>query len=120
MRLAQVLKLVGGLAVVTCLTTWLWTGRQWFTRWHDARLERADAAPMAGENELLESAGLTDGTDPLKGAALENRFALGLFPSGSSPGELISVASGVAFASVAFGVAYGMNRRLRSQKGVVP
>lgn len=85
-------SLWGGIArwvvIIACFATaaeayllWSATGRAGFTRYHDAaRAQREALARERSVGELFEGTGLEDKTGPME--RVENKFALGLLPSG--------------------------------------
>ncbi len=84
---------VGGLLVVaSSVLIWYATGAEGYTRWPDARLEQADALPVAGEADLLADVGFTDQSQEQNTPKIQSRFALGLVPGGVDPPHLLSVA----------------------------
>ncbi len=76
-------------AVVIAMTLLLWsaTGRAGFTMYHDAERAARDAEAAQGS---LEDLFADTGIEPLD--TIENRFALGLAPSGAGR-HLVSVAT---------------------------
>ena len=99
------------------LGAWIATGREGFTRWPDAKLAGADAAPSADENALLAEAGFNDDSGKTASAPdIQSRFAFGLVPSGGDPKHLVSVATAVALAAAASGATLVLRARRRKHE----
>lgn len=89
LRILWRLVVIACCAVVIAMTLLLWsaTGRAGYTIYHDA--DRADRDAKAAEGSL-EDLFADTGIEPIE--SIENRFALGLAPSGTGK-HLVSVAT---------------------------
>jgi len=107
------------------LVLWYATGAEGFTRWPNERLANADAAPVAGELDLLADVGFSDIGEDSTRPDIQSRFAFGLVPGGFDPAHLIAVATvagavlAASMATVAFGrcANYGA---AHSKEGLAP
>jgi len=116
----QRLQILWRLAVIACcaviivMTLLLWsaTGRAGFTKYHDAERAARDAKAAEGS---LEDLFADTGIEPIE--TIENRFALGLAPSGTGK-HLVSVATIAAPAGViGLGAAVSLVALLRRPDG---
>lgn len=88
--------MVGAGLLMLAILAWIFTGREGYTRWPNAKLEQADVAATAEESDLLADIGFDDSGEQVPIPELESRFAFGLVPGGSDPQHLLSVASTAA------------------------
>ncbi|MBX3377939.1 MAG: hypothetical protein KF678_13160 [Phycisphaeraceae bacterium] len=101
-------------ATAATVAVWIATGAEGFTRWPNERLKNSDAAPSAGESDLLADAGFSDDTKSTRPSDIQSRFALGLVPGGADPRHLLSVATTAGAALAASGLAAVMGSRRKS------
>lgn len=92
---------VAAALIASSFILWYATGAEGFTRWPNARLEGADAAPAAGELDLLAEVGFDDGVDAAARPEFRSRFAFGLVPGGFDPPHLVSVVTVAGLALIA-------------------
>jgi hypothetical protein len=111
MRATGAIYVVAAVSVAGAVALWLATGREGYTRWPNAKLEQADAAPAAGESDLLGEIGFTDGEAAARPSAdIQSRFAFGLVPGGFDPKHLLSVAAVAGLAGAASVASFAIGR----------
>ncbi|MBL9149031.1 MAG: hypothetical protein JNM94_10095 [Phycisphaerae bacterium] len=110
MRATRAIYVVAAVAVAGAVALWLATGREGYTRWPNAKLEQADAAPAAGESDLLGEIGFSDGAAARPSADIQSRFAFGLVPGGFDPKHLLSVAAVAGLAGAASVASFAIGR----------
>jgi len=90
---------ISALAVIGAIGAWMVTGREGYTRWPDAKLAQADAAPSEIEEDLFADIGFASSEDQDETPDIESRFAFGLAPGGFGPKHLPSIATAVTLAA---------------------